>query len=136
MNDSRYQAKVAAFAEGRRLRRFRGMVRDPRDSTCDACGSALPNNLWGLRDMEAKKDYFVGSNCLAALSRMLVLERPFVRADIQTAYEQARLNHRAGNGASLHVSCCDGTVPLEYEPWGSLNQRVAQCSGLLLNGSE
>ena len=92
MNDSRFETKLATFAEGKRLRRFRGVVRNPKDSTCDACGSALPNNLWGLRDMEARKDYFVGSNCLAGLSRMLVLERPFVRANIDLAYERARLN--------------------------------------------
>jgi hypothetical protein len=98
-----------------------GMVRNPRDSTCDACGSALPNNLWGLRDMEGKRDYFVGGNCLAALSRMLVLERPFVRADIGKAYEEARLNHQSGNGASQNVSRRDGPGPLEYEPWSSLN---------------
>jgi len=119
MNDSRWEAKLAAFAEGKRLRRFRGMVRNPRDSACDACGSALPNNLWGLRDMEGKRDYFVGGTCLAALSRMLVLERPFVRADIGKAYEQARLNH--GDGAGLRVPRPDGTAPLEYEPWTSLN---------------
>ena len=59
MNDSRFETKLATFAEGKRLRRFRGVVRNPKDSTCDACGSALPNNLWGLRDMEARKDYFV-----------------------------------------------------------------------------
>jgi hypothetical protein len=118
---TRWEEKLKAFAEGKRLRRYRGMVRNPLDSTCDACGSALPNNLWGLRDMEGKRDYFVGGNCLAELSRMLVLERPFVRSDIGKAYEEARLNHRSDNKADLHVPRRDGAVPLEYEPWSSLN---------------
>jgi len=118
VNTTTWEAKLAAFAEGKRLRRYRGMVRNPKDSTCDACGSALPNNLWGLRDMEGKRDYFVGGNCLAGLSRMLVLERPFVRADIGTAYEQARLNERAGNGAGLQVPPPNGDASaLEYQPW-------------------
>jgi hypothetical protein len=121
MNESRWEAKLMAFSEGKRLRRFRGMVRNPLDSTCDACGSALPNNLGGLRDMEGKRDYFVGGNCLGELSRMLVLERPFVRSDIGKAYEEARLNHHSGNGAGQHVSRRDGAGPLEYEPWSSLN---------------
>ena len=92
MYETRFEAKLAAFAKGKRLRRFRGMIRNPKDSTCDACGSALPNHLWGLRDVEEQKDYFVGSNCLAGLARMLVIERPFVRANIDLAYERARLN--------------------------------------------
>jgi len=100
MNGSRFEAKLATFAEGKRLRRFRGVVRNPKDSTCDACGSALPNNLWGLRDMEARKDYFVGSTCLAGLSRMLVLERPFVRANIATAYGEARLMRAPQNAVA------------------------------------
>jgi len=100
MYESRFEAKLAAFAEGKRLRRFRGMVRNPKDSTCDACGSALPNHLWGLRDVEAQRDYFVGSNCLAGLARMLVIERPIVRANITLAYERARLNRLPGTGVA------------------------------------
>jgi hypothetical protein len=90
MTTMTYEERLLAFAEGKRLRRFRGMLRMPRDTTCDACGSALPNYLYGLRDMEARRDYFVGANCFARLSQMLVLERPFVRANITSAYLAAR----------------------------------------------
>ena len=95
-----YEERLQGFAKGKRLRRFRGMLRLPRDTTCDACGSALPNYLYGLRDMETRKDYFVGSNCLARLSQMLVLERPFVRANITSAYLAARgiPEHSVDNG--------------------------------------
>ncbi len=85
-----YDERLLAFARGKRLRRFRGLLRAPRNTYWDACGSTLPNHLHGLRDMNAKRDYFVGANCLARLSLMLVIEPPFVRADIISAYVQAR----------------------------------------------
>jgi hypothetical protein len=85
-----YEERLWSFAQGKRLRRFRGLLRMPRDTVCDACGSSLPNHLFGLRDMETKHDFFVGANCMSRLSQMLVVERPFVRADIVTAYSLAR----------------------------------------------
>ncbi len=90
MTITTYEERLWSFAQGKRLRRFRGMLRTPRDTSCDACGSSLPNHLFGLRDMETKQDYFVGANCMSRLSQMLVLERPFVKADIFTAYSLAR----------------------------------------------
>jgi hypothetical protein len=40
--------------------------------------------------MDTKTDYFVGANCMGRLSLMLVVERPFVRSDIISAYVMAR----------------------------------------------
>jgi len=85
-----YAERLWLFARDKRLRRFRGLLRAPRDTYCDACGSSMPNHLFGLRDMDTKRDYFVGANCMSRLSRMLVLERPFVKADIVAAYVLAR----------------------------------------------
>jgi hypothetical protein len=85
-----YEERLWAFAQGKRLRRFRGMLRYPRSTYCDACGSTQPSHLYGLRDMETRTDYFVGANCMAKLSLMLVVERPFVKADIISAYIMAR----------------------------------------------
>jgi len=85
-----YEERLYLFARGKRLRRFRGLLRAPRDTFCDACGSSQPSHLYGLRDMDTKNDYFVGANCMARLSQMLVLERPFVKADIVSAYSLAR----------------------------------------------
>ena len=100
-----YEERLWVFVQGKRLRRFRGMLRYPRSTYCDACGSTQPSHLYGLRDMENAKDYFVGSNCMARLSLMLVVERPFVRADIFSAYvmargvpEKLRLPHQAQLG--------------------------------------
>ncbi len=85
-----YEERIQQFAQGKRLRRFRGMIRNPRNSLCDACGSSQPSYLYGLRDMETRRDYFVGMNCMARLAQLAILERPFVRVDIVTAYNQAR----------------------------------------------
>src|ERR671919_257078 len=90
IRDLTYEERLWSFAQGKRLRRFRGLLRAPRSTYCDACGSTQPSHLYGLRDMETKQDYFVGANCMARLSLMLVIERPFVRSDIVSAYVQAR----------------------------------------------
>ncbi len=90
MTTNGYEERLEAFAQGKRLRRFRGMIRNPKDPYCDACGSVLPSFLWGLRDMASERDYFVGQSCLAAISRMHLIERPFVRASIKKAFERAR----------------------------------------------
>jgi hypothetical protein len=90
MEPQTYEERLWLFAQGKRLRRFRGLLRNPRSTYCDACGSTQPSHLYGLRDMETKCDYFVGSNCMAQLSLMLVVERPFVRSDIVSAYVEAR----------------------------------------------
>ena len=90
MTTQGYEERLEAFAQGKRLRRFRGMIRNPKDPSCDACGSVLPSFLWGLREMDSERDYFVGQSCLAAISRMHLIERPFVRAGIKEAFERAR----------------------------------------------
>src|SRR6266576_2935303 len=107
-----YAERLWIFARNKRLRRFRGLLRAPRDTFCDACGSSLPSHLYGLRDMETKQDYFVGANCMARLSQMLVFERPFVKADIVSSYvlarnlpEKLRLPHQPNLEDSDHPCC-------------------------------
>ncbi len=53
MTSTTYEERLWLFAQGKRLRRFRGLLRAPRDTYCDACGSSLPSHLFGLRDMAA-----------------------------------------------------------------------------------
>ncbi len=93
-----YEEKLISFADGKRLRRFRGYLRAPSKSTCDACGSTLPSYLHALRDIGAGRDYFVGGNCYVRLHQLGVLERPYVRASIATAYLRAR-----GEQDELHL---------------------------------
>jgi hypothetical protein len=85
-----YDERLAAFADGKRLRRFRGALRPAGDTSCDACGSALPSMLYGLRDLAGGHDYFVGVNCLRQLHGLGALEQPYVRMSIATAYVRAR----------------------------------------------
>ena len=85
-----YEERLAFFTEGKRLRRFRGYLRSPGDTTCDACGSSLPSYLHALRDMQGSRDYFVGGNCFVRLCQLGIVERPCVRASIATAYLRAR----------------------------------------------
>ena len=128
MTTMTYGERLQAFAQGKRLRRFRGMLRNPRDTTCDACGSVMPNYLWGLRDMDTGAYYFVGQSCLAALSRMLVIERPFVRANIEKCYDEAR-----GDGAAKRGS--DGTTELGSSVGGSSPVHEGKHAGVPPNGS-
>ena len=65
--------------------------------------------------MDTKNDYFVGANCMARLSQMLVLERPFVKADIVSAYalarnvpEKLRLPHQPNLEDADHPCCIHG----------------------------
>ena len=85
-----YEQRLLAFADGKRLRRFRGALRAPGDSRCDACGSSLPSYLYGLRDLVSGNDYFVGSNCFQQLKQLGVYEHPYVRMSIANAFLRAR----------------------------------------------
>src|SRR5205814_9537690 len=74
-----YEERLVEFATGKRLRRFRGVLRAPGDTSCDACGSSMPNFLYGLRDLVASRDYFVGANCFRRLRQPRALGHPAVR---------------------------------------------------------
>ena len=90
MTTINYEERLLAFADGKRLRRFRGYLRAPGDTTCDACGSSLPSYLHALRDTQGSRDYFVGGNCFVRLWQLGTVERTYVRASIATAYLRAR----------------------------------------------
>ncbi len=98
MTSFSYEERLAGFAEGKRLRRFRGVLRAPGNTACDACGSSLPSFLYGLRDLAEHRDYFVGANCFVRLRQLGAYEQPYVRMSIATAYLRAR-----GAPPELHV---------------------------------
>jgi hypothetical protein len=93
-----YEERLVEFATGKRLRRFRGVLRAPGDTSCDACGSSMPNFLYGLRDLVESRDYFVGANCFQRLRQLGAFEQPYVRMSIATAYLRSR-----GAPAELHI---------------------------------
>src|SRR5207245_9684762 len=65
--DSRYEERLSAFVEGKRLARLTRVVRDRPGAFCDACGSSLPRTLFGLKEVSSGRYFFVGQNCLTWL---------------------------------------------------------------------
>jgi hypothetical protein len=102
MTTTTYEERLRAFAEGKRLGRLAKAVRDPEeDSACDACGSTLPRTLFGLRDTESGRHYFVGQNCLSWLLETGLVARARYRQSAEVAYRKEMEIRRDGNGASL-----------------------------------
>src|SRR2546425_9097055 len=81
-----YEDKLREFAEGKRLGRLAKYVRDRRGSVCDACGSALPRTLFGLREGVSGRHYFVGHNCLDWLLANGLVARARYRQSTEKAY--------------------------------------------------
>ena len=82
-----YEATLREFADGKRLGRLAKAVRDPSHALCDACGSTLPRMLFGLRDGNSGRYYFVGQNCLGGLLSNGLVARARYRQSAQTAYK-------------------------------------------------
>ncbi len=96
MTPTCYEERLRAFAEGKRLGRLAKAVRDPRGGVCDACGSALPRTLFGLRDTVSGRHYFVGQNCLAWLLETGLVARARYRQSAEVAYRQEMETRRNG----------------------------------------
>ncbi len=106
MTASTYEERLRTFAEGKRLGRLAKAVRDPEDGLCDACGSTLPRTLFGLRETESDRHYFVGQNCLAWLLETGLVARTRYRQSAEVAYRREMEIRRNGAGASA-----DGPPP-------------------------
>ena len=83
-----YEQKTAEFAGGKRLVRLSRPVRDRADSSCDACGSTEPRTLYGLREEDSGRYYFVGKECLKELVLSGAILRRYGRTSAQKEYEQ------------------------------------------------
>ncbi len=88
MTTESYDERLEAFARGKRLGRLTSVVGNPKDSLCDACGSTLPSTLFGLRDLAAGRDYFVGHNCLTSLLDKGLVARTRYRQTAEVAYRR------------------------------------------------
>jgi len=97
---SDYEDTLRSFAEGKRLGRLAKAVREPEDGACDACGSALPRTLFGLKDTVSDRCYFVGQNCLARLLETGLVARARYRQSAETAYRREMELRRNGDGAA------------------------------------
>ncbi len=96
MTPTCYEERLRAFAEGKRLGRLAKAVRDPDGGVCDACGSALPRTLSGLRDTVSGRHYFVGQNCLSWLLETGLVARARYRQTAEVAYRQEMETRRDG----------------------------------------
>ncbi len=100
MTASTYEERLRTFAEGKRLGRLAKAVRDPEDGLCDACGSTLPRTLFGLRETESDRHYFVGQNCLAWLLETGLVARTRYRQSAEVAYRREMEIRRYGSSVS------------------------------------
>lgn len=85
-----YEQRLDEFAEGKRLVGLSKPVRDRADAKCDACGSIQPRTLYGQRDEDSGRYYFVGHNCLKELVKRGAILRRFGRESGPAAYARER----------------------------------------------
>ena len=85
---SGYEAALQEFARGKKLARLARFVRARPGDRCDACGSTLPRLLFGLKDTQAERFYFLGQNCLNWLLEAGLVARARFRHSSEIAYER------------------------------------------------
>ena len=95
MSSSSYEARLAAFADGRRLVRLRHPVTNRDAVACDACGSSEPRRLHVLKDDASGQYFFAGSNCLQALTELGLIRRRYAADLAEHAYAEERARRHA-----------------------------------------
>ena len=91
-----YEAALEQFARDKRLARLAKFVRARPGDCCDACGSTLPRLLFGLKDAQTERCYFVGQNCLGWLLDAGLVARARFRQTCEVAYEREMKLRRDG----------------------------------------
>ena len=99
MTTRNYQERLISFADGKYLGQLTGVVRDPGDAVCDACGSNMARTLFGLKDAMADRFYFVGQSCLGSLKASGLVARRRYRQTSQVAYRQETDRRKNGTGS-------------------------------------
>ena len=98
------------FARGKRLARLAKYVRARPDDGCDACASTLPRLLFGLKDFQTERCYFVGQNCLTWLLEARLVARARFRESCEIAYER-EMKLRREEESSAAVDADEILVP-------------------------
>lgn len=115
MTTRAYQERLISFADGKCLGQLTGVVRNPGDAACDACGSTMARTLFGLKDTMADRFYFVGQNCLGSLKTSGLVARRRYRKTSRVAYRQElfrRKNGSSGPSEELHArQAANGGAP-------------------------
>jgi hypothetical protein len=105
-----YEAALVQFARGKRLARLAKFVRARLDDRCDACASTLPRLLFGLKDFQTERCYFVGQNCLTWLLEARLVARARFRESCEIAYER-EMKLRREEASSVAVDVDEILVP-------------------------
>ncbi len=108
---SNYEQRLDEFAEGKRLVRLSKPVRDRADAKCDACGSIQPRTLYGQKDEDTGRYYFVGDNCLKELVKRGAILRRFGRESGPAAYERERDLRAQEESDERTMEVADGKLP-------------------------
>ena len=112
-----YEAALEQFARGKRLARLAKFVRARPSDHCDACGSTLPRLLFGLKDAQTERCYFVGQNCLNWLLEAGLVARARFRQSSETSYEREmnlrrdRESGRVADADQILVPSSAGAMP-------------------------
>ena len=93
-----YEARLATFADGRRLLRLRHPVKNRDAVACDACGSSEPRLLHVLKDEASGQYCFTGSNCLQALAELGLIRRRYAPDVAEHAYDQELARRHTEHG--------------------------------------
>ena len=120
-----YEQRLDEFARGKSLLRLSRPVRDRADAVCDACGSALPRMLYGLKDETCGRYYFVGDTCLRQLVKRGAILKRFGKESGLAAYE-----------AEIQRRIADRTESRSANTNGSKEQRVEGGVHILPNKDE
>ncbi len=114
MTTKNYQERLTSFADGKYLGQLTGVVRDPGDAVCDACGSNMARTLFGLKDTMADRCYFVGQSCLGSLTASGLIARRRYRQTARVAYRQEmdrRKDGTSGAGEESLAGAANGGAP-------------------------
>ena len=97
---SGYEQKLDDFARGKTFRRLSQPIRDRADTFCDACGSNQPRILYGLKEKQSGRYFFVGANCLTELLKRCSVQRRYSKESARAAYD-VELEHRAQDSSVI-----------------------------------
>ena len=123
MTTRNYQERLISFADGKYLGQLRGVVRDPGEAVCDACGSTMARTLFGLKDSMADRFYFVGQSCLGSLKASGLVARQRYRQTSRVAYRQETDRRRNGTSGP------DEEPPAGPDANGGAPRRTADLAG-------
>ena len=99
-----YERRLAEFSEGKTFTRLSRPVRNRADAHCDACGSLEPRILFGLKEKESDRYFFVGAECLRWISKRGLVERRYCKESAQVAFEHEMARRRCEDGHSAKIA--------------------------------